>query len=130
MSTTSEPTPRTAAGESNSATLDDLARQLTGVGVPTDIVNRLADKLRACNIFTMGALRAFHMDSMEALTLSLFDDSALGKMQANGLLATLRVRASPSSARDCCDRAQGPCAPPTTRPPARRTLPTCLCQVP
>ena len=88
----------TDATASNGASLEELTERMGEMGVDQSVLNAFINLLARCNIFTMGALRAFHA-SMEELVGELYDDTTMGKLQAKGFLAMLRVRASPVCAR-------------------------------
>ena len=91
MSTTSLSCSGTADASSNGASLDEMSKRMKEMGVDEELVDKFSGLLRRCNIFTMGALRSFH-DSVDQLIGELYDDSVLGKLQAQGFLAMLRVR--------------------------------------
>jgi hypothetical protein len=89
MSTSSNTVPDVA---SNGASLEDLAQRMRDTGVDSTTVDKFCTDLRKCNIFTMGALRAFH-ESLETLVYKRYEDTVIGQLQAQGFIATLRVRA-------------------------------------
>tara|TARA_B110000027_G_C16014798_1_gene253598 strand:+ start:431 stop:748 length:318 start_codon:yes stop_codon:yes gene_type:complete len=80
-----------AGGSSNQAPLEQLAQRLIDVGLDANTVREFIDMLKKCNVFTMGALRAFD-SSLKDLVATIFEDTPIGTMQAQGFLATLRVR--------------------------------------
>ena len=93
-----------ATTASNGASIEVLKQRLVSVGVDTSVVEDLMSKLKSCCIHTMGALRAFHQ-SIEGLVGTMFEPTGLGKMQAQGLLATVRVRTSDRTHEICSVRA-------------------------
>ena len=86
------PDTATDAARSETQTLQGLFAHMSTQGVQEAKLDSLRILLISCNVCTMGALRAFH-ESLGACIDTLFDvTTVLGKLQAQGLLASLRVR--------------------------------------
>ena len=71
--------PDPAPDASNNTSIHGLQERLVEVGVDPGTVEKFGALLRQCNVFKMGALRAFH-DNLGTLIPTMFDGTAIGNM--------------------------------------------------
>ena len=76
-----------------------LTGALKDVGIDGDKVDEFAALLKQCNVLTMGALRLFAMEVHAIVNMMYETETPLGKLQAQGFLAALRVCARSAPCR-------------------------------